>query len=162
MCLNVTAENTYASKAKETIVCYKVLKCKEMPDGKTALLSWFRDFPYELGKTYTEDKFVDHELFGVEVGFHSYAEEKSAKADASIYNWGSHDVIVRCEIPKGTKYFTGRYSIWKSYCSKSIKLTGIKYYRGYEKEWDAEWTEPEVKKSKPNIFKRLFCGLIKK
>lgn len=156
MCLNIVGESVYATKAEETIVCYKVLRSKVMPDGKTVLLSWFRDFSYELGKTYTEDNFVSHALFGVEVGFHSYAEEKSAKADSSIYNWGSHDVIVRCEIPKGTPYFTGRYSIWKAYCSKSIKITGIK------KRGDDEWTEPEVKKSKPNIFKRIFCGLTKK
>ena len=156
MCLNIVDYDFLKSrKARKPIVCYKLIRLKTDNDGVRRLRSWFYGFHYELGKTYTENCFmreVDDSWHEVNVGFHSFANENDARREASIFDWGSDDVLVRCEIPAGSRYFKGKYILSDAYCSESLRITGLKHYTGHEHGWEETWQEPEVK---PSLFKRI-------
>lgn len=156
MCLNIVdCDFLKSHKARKPIVCYKLIRLKTDDDGVPRLRSWFYDFHYELGKTYTEKGFkrvVADPWHQVNVGFHSFANEDEAHREASIFDWGSDDVLVRCEIPAGSHYFKGKYILADAYCSESLRITGLKHYTVHKHGWEETWQEPEVK---PSLFKRI-------
>jgi len=111
------------------IICYKMLKVQPVfkifgYDFGTQYLSPFHRMKYKIGKTYKSDLVVDTDCFDcryyvVEDGLHTFADKDEAKNHV-------HDgeVLVKCMIPKGSKYFSGHFGISQSLASE--KLTVIK------------------------------------
>ena len=106
MCFTIT---TPEKIAKRDIVCYKRL----YKDGGKRL-SAHQSSPYRLGRVY---KTVGFGFSGRDVyeGRHSYSNLKQAKR----FKWDI-EVIVKCIIPKGTKYYYNSHD--KEYVSLAIKL----------------------------------------
>ena len=164
MCLYIeTKEDVH--KAEQPIVCYKKVIVKLNPDGSTYLEARYRCFLYKLGHFYTEKRFemlkerlaLDSlcEQYEVNYGFHSYVSEEDAKKyDRGLDGYA----LLRCEIPANSHYYMGvTFNGAKSYCSKSIRITGLKLCNK-NGIWDSEWMEPGVM-SKPGPLKRLLIRL---
>ena len=75
----------------------------------------YRNFPIEIGKTY-DSKLIKKDEY-VHEGLHSY----KTLDDAKIYNSG---IYVECIIPKGSKYYEGKFNSNDAYASD--KLTYVK------------------------------------
>lgn len=133
MCL-FTTDNTFRIATKD-IRCYKVLAYYPYRT-KDRLVTPYQDFMVSLGKTYRDsepvNKFGSRNHWGVEGGvFHSYARKKDALITRNALKRGYKDVygakviVVSCIIPKGTKYYVGKYyqlpNTLKCYGSKRIK-----------------------------------------
>ena len=105
--------------AKEDIVCYKGLLDYEDDE----LFTPFQEFSIKIGETYHSElkrtKFLSNE---VDLGIHSLSNYESAK-DAIMY----YHIIVKCIIPKGSKYYEGTWTNekYKSYASNCLKYVEI-------------------------------------
>ena len=116
------------AKIKETtedIICYKVYISF---DNK--LRSPYMRFPApnmnEVANTVLDRGYLgrakDNNLaYMVNRGFHSFKYIDDLTKE--LYFWQSSDVkIFKCIIPKGTKYYEGKFDESSSYCSESIIL----------------------------------------
>lgn len=103
MCLSVS-KTAKARTAKEEIVCYKPL---DRIDNK--FFSGYRKFEYDLHILYKLGKLMKNQNGGVDEGFHSYKNLEDCFADQ-----------YECIIPKGSKYFTGKFGDRESYASDQI------------------------------------------
>lgn len=144
MCLVITKFNKL-KVAQEDIKCYKILyKSIIHPD---LLAAQFQNFNYELGKTYSTNMSVSYDcsayglsffrytfykLFnnfldvkGVNQGFHSYVKLKNAINERNANLNYKSLIIVECIIPKGAKYYKGKYLCYDGYVSDSIKINKI-------------------------------------
>lgn len=74
----------------------------------------YRLFPIKIGNTYTSDLILE-KTFGntVEVGLHSFVRASSAFNDGD-------GVVVKCVIPKGSKYFEGTFDRQPAFASNCI------------------------------------------
>lgn len=90
-----------------------IINNKEVIDLK--IVTPYRCFPIEIGKTYTSEliKRIEH----VYEGLHSYKNSEDAKK----YYTG---IYVECIIPKGSKYYEGKFIDYDAYASD--KLTYVK------------------------------------
>ena len=92
--------------AKEDIVVYKVAFLKE-----TGIESLFQRFHYKLGCVYKMPELIllKQDCYRVEEGFHSYNTHRAARKvhlDYTIfYSKGAEGHILKCIIPKGSKYY---------------------------------------------------------
>lgn len=162
MCLN--SKDKECKVAKETITCYKVVMKVER-DGMPALVSTIYDFLYKIGESYEIGEGEYFPLKGhpctnfgakgkekgysttLNHGFHSYKRLKDAK-DSCTYNcayaplpldWRNFlgEVILKCEIPKGARYWTGNQrwydDKYAEYCSDQIRVVAWKLRD--EKTW---------------------------
>jgi hypothetical protein len=104
MCLNLASKSKKQPKpriATENIVCYKT-----MHRTNYGLQSVFKRFNYQLKEKYGPLEFdIRHGGFGWSLlaGFHSF--RTLARAQRSADN--TNRVIVKCVIPKGSKYYIG-------------------------------------------------------
>jgi hypothetical protein len=122
--------------AKEDITVYKVIQ--KYPDDK--ILSYFNDFPYELGEIYNTTITVRHfkddynNFYFIKSGFHSYNYDLEICIDPFIttpvltdaletryYGTGVYGMI--CTIPKGTKYYVNEFGDVVSTSIKPIALS---------------------------------------
>jgi hypothetical protein len=127
MCLSRTTTKK-PKIAEEDIICYKFLKVagSGFPRRDVRITAPFRtDFQYQLGKV---TKLQPHQKLECEhhdyvhVGFHSFANVKAAFHNADIRNY-PHDpeyFVFVCVIPKGAKYFVGRFCQHLSYASDAL------------------------------------------
>ena len=76
----------------------------------------YRDFLIEIGKTYNSE-LIKSDDGRIHEGLHSFKNSNAAK----IYNSG---IYVECIIPKGSKYYEGKFNINDAYASD--KLTYVK------------------------------------
>lgn len=83
------------------------------------LVTPYRKYPIEIGKTYTSD-LVCNEYNEVEIGLHSFINKQDAFDDV-IQN----GFVVKCIIPKGSKYYEGTFDISESYASDCITYIEI-------------------------------------
>ena len=60
----------------------------------------------------------------VDEGFHSFKILEEIKHKINGYR-NLDLVIFKCIIPRGSSYYEGRFDIYKSYCSNSIKLIEV-------------------------------------
>ena len=169
MCLYIKLKED-VHKAEQPIVCYKKVIVRLNPDGGTYLEARYRYFLYKLGCFYTEEHFEMRknklnldclsEQYEVCYGFHSYVSEEDAKKqDRGLDGYA----LLRCEIPVNSHYYIGAtFNGVKSYCSKSIRITGLKLWSHNDHTWDSEWMEPGIM-SEPGPLKRLLIhlGIIK-
>jgi hypothetical protein len=124
--------------AKEDIVCYKIVRVKHFKKGtvvehwekihciiKTTgnyIFSIYRGFPYILNRTY-ETKFkYKVSLFGyreISSGFHSYISKEVAENKSSM----PYNMVVKCIIPKGSKYYVNNSK--QEFVSTKIKILEV-------------------------------------
>lgn len=142
---------TYDKKAEtadKPIPCYKVVW-----KTQRGFSSEYQDFRYDIGAEYSMEHgayfpWSNHAYPAqllIQCGFHSYVKLKDASDSCWEYQGTSRinmddfygQVILRCEIPKGARYWTGNINLfgpgYKEYCSDHIRVTGWKF-RG-EKRW---------------------------
>lgn len=137
--------------AEKTINCYKTVRCQKINGIVAYFFSEFYGFRYEIGKEYIVKKgkiisFPDDESYlpkkrkknhVVSYGFHSYARLKDAMG---AIDYDNYNVIFKCEIPVGAKYWTGNIDLYeegdcnyKEYCSERIKVVAWRYKK------DSKW-----------------------
>lgn len=80
----------------------------------------YRRFPIIIGETY--DSILEKNPKYINKGIHSFKNIKDAKNDADLYN-----VIVKCIIPKDSKYYKGIFNNVVSYASNKLKYVEIIY-----------------------------------
>ena len=90
-----------------------IINNKEVVDLKIA--TPYKHFPIEVGKTYNSELIkIDEDIYE---GLHSYKNSEDAKK----YYTG---IYVECIIPKGSKYYEGKFADVDAYASD--KLTYVK------------------------------------
>lgn len=98
-------------------ICYKFIKY----DYKGRYVTPYQDFRVSIGKTY-ESKIRKTSFNEIEEGLHSFANYEDCKGKANtFYNC----VVVKCIIPKGSWYYIGKFSNYKSYSSNRLKYVEI-------------------------------------
>lgn len=138
MCLNVSDGRIY--KAAKDIICFKKFKVDEV-SGE--LISPIVPMVYELEKTYRRMFFsgnsVNHyprcfrfwlpsSVRSVERGFHSYRTLETAQRQSQWFY-----AVVRCQIPKGTRYILGNGDEYVS-----LKIKPLEIVRHPKKEWNEQ------------------------
>lgn len=145
MCLIITKFNKL-EVAQEDIKCYKILFNFSRFN---ILAAPYRDFNYKLGETYHTDISVSYDyctsglsLFtqmfydffnsfldvkGVNQGFHSFVKLKNAIRERNSDIDYKSLVVCECIIPKGAKYYKGKYLHYDGYVSDNIKINKIIY-----------------------------------
>ena len=125
MCL--FTNRNYAFTAQEDIECYKVLR-----RAGDILTSYFYErFTWKKSITYTTLLQTFNSVFkeyqcNVEQGFHSYMYQKDAEKFIDEICRDETLVLVKCIIPKGSQYFVGQSTDWRSgYASDKIIFTSI-------------------------------------
>lgn len=112
MCLYVSSKKN-RKKAKEDIICYKVLNTKHGD-----LLSIFEHFKWTLGVEETAEKATD--IWGDKIRdgyFHTYDNYFNAVKESLFPGFE----VFECIIPKGTYYYKGRHSdSFEGYASKKL------------------------------------------
>jgi len=127
MCLEKVGVQCVAEKDK---VCYKNVLIFD--DG--SLATPYRRYPVSVGKSYESGLLVQASYWGnlVHIGLHSFATRKSAIADAKdvsknhiFYNRSESTyrtyAIIKCIIPKGSKYYAGKFENHKAFASDCIE-----------------------------------------
>lgn len=142
MCLVITKFNKL-KVAQEDIKCYKIL-FSFCPD-----MFWapYQNFTYELEKIYSTNmsvtydcntiglsflRYIFYNFFsdildvkGVNQGFHSFVNLKDAIKGRNKDIDYKRLVVCECIIPKGSKYYKGKYLHYDGYASDSIKINKI-------------------------------------
>lgn len=133
MCLNIK-RNQKSEIAVEDIICYKIVEQQLKPDfrcRKAMVGSDVYNTPYqyvevEIGCTYeslieVENDFENYES-KVEAGLHSFHNKMDCTQSAlGIANrYSNTQWLVKCCIPKGSKYYKGLFDESLSYASNKI------------------------------------------
>lgn len=120
MCLHIE-ENQKAEIATEDIICYKAITEKFDND----LYTFYQQAKIKIGKTY-RSKFTIDFLGEIEKGLHSLTTLEIAK-EFIINKFLIHKAhIVKCIIPKGSKYYLGHFYVDNdSYASNKLKYVEI-------------------------------------
>ena len=116
MCLIITSTQNY-SFAKVDIVVYKILICNESINDEYRLTTPFYHHPITIGRTY-RSRFSFNNEGDVEKALHSFSNLDDARRFARSY--GSYGRIIKCQIPKGSKYYKGYFGKYLSYASSRI------------------------------------------
>lgn len=111
MCLIVKGDGT-PNIANRDIVCYKAVW-----QFSDRLCTYYRDVPIKLGKQYRSKLVYDYGE--VEIGLHSLSSKEEARR---LFN---HAIVVKCIIPKGSRYYVGTFGSSRSYASNKIKYLEI-------------------------------------
>ena len=135
MCLKLKEGNTRLIVADKDVVCYKILL--QYSDGTYS--SPFQRMHYELNNLMCDNvnvwKYRSDKTWNVGAGgFHTFAKFDEVKKafDESFkvaFFPNCNPVIVKCFIPKGTKYYYGSFSFlfctekYESYASKKLMVT---------------------------------------
>lgn len=130
MCLYLT-EKSGIKVAKEDIICYKV-----MEKWGEILASPYQNMRYKCGiMRVSETPITVKHIFAIgsciEEGFHSVSNEQEAErlksvlqTYATLYNYDTQYVVIKCLIPTGTRYAVGFFSdfgeSFDSLCSERI------------------------------------------
>lgn len=125
MCL-YTQQKT-AEIAQKNITVYKTVYITEQPE--LIISSVIKFFRYEIGVSYKEPRWDDRSTpfipslhKTVNHGFHSYVKYWDA-----FRICGTNKAVLKCVIPKGTKYFLGEDGTGdKSYCSEELRVVAYK------------------------------------
>ncbi len=136
MCLKIVDGKIY--KADRDIICYKKFKIDEV---KGTLISPIVPMEYALGKTYRRLFFngtsvncfkrffrfwIPELVHSVERGFHSYRTFETADQYSPYFY-----AVVKCRIPKGTRYILGDGNEYVS-----LKIKPLEIVRQPKKDWN--------------------------
>lgn len=119
MCLQLP-RFTRKLTAKKDIVCYKWLAIDMYDYLKT---------PYQhqtviIGETYKSELILPKNFFhrrNVNIGIHSFKNRQDAIRDVHFHS----NCIVKCVIPKGSKYCIGKFGVDISYASDTLQYVAI-------------------------------------
>lgn len=89
------------------------VKIKGVEYVTAKLVTYYREADVEVGKTYTSELVQVKNT--IETGLHSYE-----KIPFAIYS-----IVVKCIIPKGSKYYVGIFGNNVSYASDTLKYVEI-------------------------------------
>ena len=128
MCLNVK-KRSCVQTAKKDIVVYKHLSRVRLivdsirNEDIVSYLTTYRRSEIVIGQTYTSvlEK-SDYNKVKVDFGLHSFAEKRPCCIDGMTER---ANVVVRCTIPKGSKYYVGEFCCEKSYASNCLRYDEI-------------------------------------
>lgn len=119
MCL-ILQEGARKKTATEDMIVYKVISL--YCDG-----SYVTPYQYasvKLGETYTSELRKEKNDSIVEIGIHSFKNLVDARNEKNY--WDDPQEIVKCIIPKGSKYYEGDFScLVDSYASTALKYLEI-------------------------------------
>jgi hypothetical protein len=116
MCLEIKKRLALYTAKKDKVV-YKYIE-KRFGGYVTP----YQGFPIKIGHKYTSDLKVEKDYYNiVEIGLHSFKNKKDAIEVANKYY---EHYIVKCIIPKGSKYYVGTFDIGSG-------LYGHKYMTSY-------------------------------
>ena len=120
MCLHIE-ENQQAEIATEDIICYKAII--EKLDNE--LYTFYQQAKIKIGNTYRSKFTID--CFGeIEKGLHSLTTLEIAKEFIYDKTLTRITHIVKCIIPKGSKYYLGHFCVNNdSYASNRLKYVEI-------------------------------------
>lgn len=101
--------------AQEDIVVYKAVR---VIDGGDLMSPICRNIRYRIGASYKEKHFdrtwsgCDLSYTVVEYGYHTFGKEDDALDYASALTEAYHadHCVLKCVIPKGTRYYSGRFN----------------------------------------------------
>lgn len=116
MCL-IVKNNQRILTAKKDIICYKLVE--DLEDNGD-LRTPFQYRSIVLGETYTSNIVRTYDG-SIEKAIHSYVKLKDAK-EYLLY-WVATAHVVKCIIPKGSKYIRGIFGSDKSIASDTIVYT---------------------------------------
>jgi hypothetical protein len=129
MCLTIKKDQK-SQFSKEGIPCYKVLRALGIDNYQT----FYRFTHVELNQVYksklTINKGLAHDF--VEIGLHTYADQEECIADTLSDFSRSSWIIIKCFIPKKTKFYTGEFSKYKSYASTTLIITDEIVYSNFK------------------------------
>lgn len=147
MCLYT--QQTDAKKAKAPIICYKTARlvtdtetynmhtAHPVEDADCSMLdpvlrSMYYRFQYRLNQPYRCKDFKTSVNNFVNEGFHSYKNEAYAQKECDTRD----EVVLKCRIPRGAKYFEGDSpSSPRQYCSDRIEILGWRYRNEEPGKW---------------------------
>ncbi len=126
MCLQIIDRKIY--KADQDIICFKKF---DFDQDSEQLISPFRDMLYKLDKTYRRlffsgptidfSKFfrfrIPKNVYSVNIGFHSYRTLQTAQEQTL-----PEHAIVKCLIPKGSRYILGYNDEYVSLKIKPLEI----------------------------------------
>lgn len=144
MCLNRNTQDNPLMIADRDIECFKVVRIlrKDRDKRKTRILyrlrllkhfkTFFQESPITIGKTVKASPVFDKDELDVinarrttlNRGFiHSYKNPEDAQ---EALGWFKYTILVKCIIPKGTYYFTGKDDDGNdNYASCAIKYVKV-------------------------------------
>lgn len=117
MCLTIK-QNAKERIAKRDIIVYKWLEEDEI---LKSLRTPYRLQPIKIDKTYESDLLLLFNNNIITVGLHSFERKMDAVKDIMMTAFGFNPIIVRCIIPKGSKYYKGVFYNKIACASNSIK-----------------------------------------
>lgn len=133
MCLDLRNGRDKLLVAEDDIVCYKVLFNYIYELGNKTdnpLLTYYQFFPVEMGKEYSSKLVMIDE--NVEIGLHSFCTDLEAKHFVhrkSAFAVNINLYVVKCVIPKGSKYYHGSFfsmlGDFNSYASDTLRYEEI-------------------------------------
>ena len=124
MCLvlsKINRKNRQPLIASEDLVCYKILLDHRNLKAET-LLTYYQETPVKLGRTYTSEFSYDRDG-DVERGLHSYKNLRGAIIDEKD-SFG-RTIIVKCVIPKGSRYYQGKFDGKQSYACDRLTYVSV-------------------------------------
>lgn len=127
MCLVLAGRR---KKAKEDILCYKVLKEHLDINGDIKHLNspYFERYEWVLGKKASNEMPTPGEIDNNQIKggyFHSFSKEKDALDESwwHIPHFDERIGVYKCVIPKGSIYYCGEHSDGgEGYASKCLKI----------------------------------------
>lgn len=140
MCLY--ADSYKARRAAKPIECYKSVHISVRTESNEYVSFWsaFLNFTYEAGGAYYEKEFEkERPNHIVSFGFHSHLDLIEAEREAADRHYPA-DAVLRCEIPAGALYYSGKTAYGTDLCSDIIYVTGWKY------PGEKRWRETPVRK----------------
>ena len=118
MCLNISNKFSQPLIATEDICCYKLLEV-DICDSETYVTP-YRNMPVKIGCTYTSElSFNKHG--NIEKGLHAY----KYLSDVEYLCIFRYEVVVKCLIPKGSRYYRGTFSFDESLASDQLTYVEI-------------------------------------
>lgn len=129
MCFYIHVSYSVIKTAEENIVCYKRLsyafaelsldRIKELEIRKNTLISPYQHMKYRIRETHTSVLRRDsRNPFAISLGLHSYTNLLAAES-----NTNSGEVIVKCIIPKGARYYVD--PVREHYVSNKLRTVKI-------------------------------------
>lgn len=124
MCLELSCHYSGCEEtAEEDICCYKHLI--DNTDGHRvsyprSLLTSYRKQPVEIGRTYESEFSYGCDGRSVEMALHSFTTPEDAEADAYSFMR-----IVKCLIPKGSRYYRGKFYYHECLASNKLQYLEI-------------------------------------
>ena len=124
MCLGLQDKNGKPLIATKDICCYKWVEPHYVSDIDELIYQTpYRYAVVRIGSTYTSIFSFSNDGWSIEKGLHSFTNKRSLEVFMRSRKLSGS--IVRCCIPKGSKYYKGRYSKYNGLASDMLTYVEI-------------------------------------